>query len=901
MNWWGKARPGEDQTVRWHPLAWHLLDVAASARALLQARPQLCQRGAELLQCSEEQVQHIAVSAALLHDVGKFCASFQWKASEHVPEALRAVPWLDSAKGHPQDGFTLWHQCLRERLGSQLASGASHHVDLLVQAACGHHGRPVGYPDIVPLTQFGGHTAVAAATDCLKALFSVAARSNDIPRIADSARIGSASWWLAGVITLSDWIGSNTRWFAYQPPTLSVQEYWIYACAQAKRAILETGLQASESHPLRPFTELTGLTDHPTPLQQWVQSVALPNAPTLVVMEDVTGAGKTEAALLLVHRLIAAHRASGVFWALPTQATANAMYLRQAKTLRRLFSAAGPAPSLVLAHGQARLDSAFRGSTWTGLAERDQRWREFCDDDGPSAALCAAYLADSRRLALMADVGAGTVDQAVLGALPSRFNVLRLAGLCEKVLVIDEAHAYDAYVGEEVIALLRFQAAMGGHAIVLSATLTDRQRREMIAAWQDSVPRPPQVWGVAHDARSMAPSVYPLATIAAANVRVAAEHPVAAASSSCYTLGVRQLHDVSEVYGLVLAAARRGAAVAWVRNTVDSCVAAARELRALGLEVDVIHGRFAYGDRQARERTLLERFGRHANAKERRGRVVVATQVIEQSLDLDFDVMVSDLAPIDLLLQRAGRLWRHARPLSDRADATRTLHVLAPPALEPVAASWVSSVLPRTEYVYSRVDVLWRTAEWLGARETIRIPQQVREAVEYVYGESVVPPALQVGADKARGVELSNAGFANYLVLRPADGYVGGAAGWSQDTDVSTRLTDGRVIVRIGRVVGQGCPIEPWHGGENNTDVAWALSEVRVRLMKGMTEPLFGAWAAEVQTTRLGWSTFEQSIPLLPLLADGTAGQTVLRFNQLAPTTIRVSYNLDDGLVLSEE
>src|SRR5262249_9039299 len=155
----------------------------------------------------------------------------------------------------------------------------------------------------------------------------------------------------------------------------------------------------------------------------------------LAIIEDVTGSGKSEAALIFAARLLSGGRADGLYFALPTMATANAMYDRLAASYRRLF-ADGSTPSLVLAHGKRRLHNGFADS----ILESEERQPQPYDEDAVAA--CAMWIADDRRKAFLAHVGIGTVDQALLGVLPSRHQSLRLWGLSDRVLVIDEAHAY---------------------------------------------------------------------------------------------------------------------------------------------------------------------------------------------------------------------------------------------------------------------------------------------------------------------------------------------------------------------------------------------------------------------------------------------------------------------------
>ncbi|MHB1224473.1 MAG: CRISPR-associated helicase Cas3', partial [Gemmatimonadaceae bacterium] len=537
-----------------------------------------------------------------------------------------------------------------------------------------------------------------------------------------------------------------------------------------------TGIAAPRLAGLRTFAELTKKLT-PTPAQKWASRVKLPDGPVLVILEDVTGAGKTEAAQMIVHRLMAAGRAAGAYWAMPTQATANAMYARQANTVGALFAddRDAPRPSVILAHGQTRLHERFQG---TVLRHPEARLEAAASSEPglPAAAACAAFLADNRRAALLADIGAGTVDQALLGALPSRFNTVRLFGMADKVLVFDEAHAYDRYMGVEAEQLLRFQAALGGSAVMLSATLSLEQRERFATAWME---------GLAEGRRRVAPLFggappalvesmrYPLATVVSAAAEPVKERAIAAARWSRRSVHVRFVRTGDEALAHVLESARRGAAVAWVRNTVDDCLAAAAAVReATGREPIVFHARFAQCDRQERERQVLELFGEHGEAAARRGAILIGSQVIEQSLDLDFDVMVTDLAPVDLLIQRVGRLWRHPSRKNERPSRLkRELVVLSPPTDIVPEKDWLSAVLPRTRYVYRNLGVLWRSAKALAEEPgAIVTPKGLRPLVEAVYGSDETPEQLLAATQAAEGKDLGDASAAHQASLELSGG-----------------------------------------------------------------------------------------------------------------------------------
>ena len=880
--------------------------------AILAARPLARRRAARLLRLPEPEACRLLVALAALHDLGKFAPAFQAKVPEMWPS--RVLGPLDQARllqgGHTADGYELW----TDEVGGigawateRLWPGAEGALHAITPAIFGHHGRPaLRAPGGV--RQRFGRPALATARECATALLDLLAPRplETAPPDRWDARI--ASWWIAGLMTTADWIGSGTRWFEYAAPLDDdplLERYWERARGVANKAVMETGLAAPAASARRAFVDLIPGILSPTPVQRWTDTIVLPDGPCLIVIEDVTGAGKTEAAQVLVHRLMTDGRIVGAYWAMPTQATANAMYGRQADSFGRLYvDGASPRPSLVLAHGKQAFHEAFRSTVLPGATEGavfSALVAASLDADSENGtntgtASCAAFLADDQRKALLADVGAGTIDQAILGILPSRFNTIRLLGLADKVLVVDEAHAYDRYMGIEIEELLRFQAALGGCAVVLSATLPLQRRLELVQAWMHGLKkggwtsREPQEQRLSTDA-------YPLATVVAGSGITEAALDTAPWSER--TVEVRLLHTVEDAARHVQEMASAGGAVAWVRNTVDDCLQAAALLRDAGCEkVMVFHARFAQADRQSIEKEVLRRFGKDASIEQRRGWVLMATQVVEQSLDLDFDAMVSDLAPIDLLIQRAGRLQRHtARDATRPALCRRELVVLSPPREPNPSPDWPDSPFKGSSAVYRHVGVLWRTASLLAEVGKIQTPGGLRFLIERVYGSDEVPESLQKRSNEAEGREAGSAATALYGTLKVDDGYDGTRHAWLNELRVPTRIGDENVPIRVARVLGDGT-LAPWADGVGSGWKAWALSEVRVHAYRAPPGTASSPqYAAAVDAVRSQWGKYEQDIPVLAL-TPAVDDQQTLTGTLVSPkgTSIQVEYSAQRGL-----
>lgn len=435
---WGKARPGATSAYPFHPVWSHGLDVAAAGRALIQARPKIFRALSSNLGLDIRQFEAIWLHLLALHDIGKFSPLFQIKAP-HYPPGLQI---LDSNMvqmpdpGHPKAGLLFVEGAVQsDVVASALRYWPRKARNRLLPPIFGHHGRPVGLGDAWhpddwrPL--FGA--AAAAALEYWKVIDRLLPMP--VAAVPSSASLTKASWMISGYTALADWIGSNQAWFPYISPEADVEAYWSEACSRAEHAVHEAGLAPVKAGPRKAFSELTGIRGPPTATQRWADTTPLPEGPLLVLIEDVTGGGKTEAALIIAHRLLSDGRADGLYFALPTMATANAMFERIEDIAPRLYDDT-VRPSLTLAHGRARLHPRFRYVT----GDVDASQAPAGSVDGDSAAEAKAWLSGESRRALLADLGVGTIDQAVLAVLPNRYGTVRLAGLAGKVLIVDEAH-----------------------------------------------------------------------------------------------------------------------------------------------------------------------------------------------------------------------------------------------------------------------------------------------------------------------------------------------------------------------------------------------------------------------------------------------------------------------------
>ena len=903
-RFWGKAQPlDQDHGPSWHPLAFHSLDVAAVGESLLAKHRGLGDQLSRLIGLDRQETARLATYLLCLHDVGKFAKKFQAKVPDLYPACFGDDPArLSGFYDHGAGGLRLFDA---DDGFLKLPNGTRHRTwRPLVSAVTGHHGAPPDTPgggSITTLRSDFGAAGIEAARRFVGKAHDLFGIPWDMPPLRND-RVRPASFALAGLAVLADWIGSNQEWFPYRAPE-SFQDlgryYWNHARERADRAIEQAGVLPADASDQVDYDDLLDPPAVPSPMQEWARSVELPAGPALFMIEDETGSGKTEAALMLAHRLMASGRADGLYVALPTMATANAMFDRLGAAHRKLF-AEGTEPSVALAHGAREMHDGFRAAVLRGgrsecpYSDAPQR-----DDESETTAstACAAWIADDRRRTFLADAGAGTVDQALLSVLPSRHQSLRLLGLMRRVLILDEVHAYDAYMQREIETLLEFQAGLGGTAILLSATLPLSVRRRLAAAFAKGL-------GQTEDALGMAPGglEYPMAALRAADGEVTTSVPGRPGRGR--VLPVRFLRESAEALAVVEQAAHAGKAVLYIRNTVDDALDAHETLTARGLDPDLFHARFALLDRLAAERRVVETFGKRSTHARRAGKVLIATQVVEQSLDLDFDVLISDLAPVDLLIQRAGRLWRHERR---EREGRPELLVVGPEPEAGAKADWFGKLFPRAAHVYRDHARLWLTARALEDAGAIESPDGLRSLIETVYGDeddamARLPDDLMESFFSAEGRAGAERGMANMGVLRLTKGYVRDAGAWDTDIRTPTRLADDpRTTLRLARL--RDGRIEPYALDEAPDELwrAWRLSEVAVSARRVGGEAAAPENLAEaLREAKATWSRYDAD-KILVVLGEGAAADAPWSGSAISaatgPKEVILGYDSRKGLI----
>ncbi len=644
----------------WHPLIDHLIDVAACFERLCRCRS--IRRALARVAGRELTPTDLGRLAVLvfLHDLGKANSGFQAKRWQKaaIPRGWpgHAGHGLEATKLFDDDDFL---QALAALLPVQALCSWGDAVEPLLKASISHHGRPIiEHPGDwkraiwKPVIGADGQTAY----DPAPVLADIGQRAVDLfpeafapggEPLPDAAAFGHL---FAGLVQLADWLGSDTAFF---PFSIVGEDRAKEAVGYAERAVMSLGLDADAFRSVLAadppsFGEVFG--NPPYPIQA---EMARSDLGSLVVLESETGSGKTEAALWRFVDLFQRGAVDGLYFALPTRVSASQVYDRILQAVNRLWPSNPPVAVRALP-GYASAD----GHEPKALPDFQVLWPDEPDDQEAQR----RWAAESPKRFLAAPIAVGTIDQALFGALQVRHAHLRHALLTRSLLVVDEVHASDPYMTVLLERLMRAHLGCGGHALLLSATLGASARARYLAVAQ------------------LAHSVLPTFEAACGAPYPAVSDQVAMhgmASTICpktVTWSLRDLIDDPEaVARLAIDAAVTGAKVLIVRNTVPAALAVFRALEQQVpdptwlFQVEGVatlhHSRFSRQDRPRLDSAIQAQLGKERPPGPR---IVVGTQTLEQSLDLDADLLITDLCPMDVLLQRIGRLHRHLRAEEQR-------------------------------------------------------------------------------------------------------------------------------------------------------------------------------------------------------------------------------------------
>lgn len=748
---WAKTEPF--QSVVTHGITVGILAQEISLKYLAPGnRVMLCRA----LNASEEQLTDFIGYWASLHDIGKIECAFQCK-DKNMYETLKENGLLaESVYANPirhertsrKILEILWKTYGVDRRTRHLFAGliGAHHQ--------GKNGDAAGkFPE---------------AWQRMQCEFELTMRryfTNGVlwmPAVSTEQK-GAVSALLLGILILVDWIGSGEA-FQDAEELLSRTEGKEIIRKRVARFLEDNGFLPTQVSWGERFTDVWPNIPESgkRPLQETVEQFfrSTNKRIRLLLLEAPMGEGKTEAGMYAALQMQKQWKKNGFYVAMPTAATSNQMVGR----MRGLLEMHNLADTVRLLHAMAWLvDEQIPEKMVQHEDEREMR----------------SWLSPVKR-GLLAPYAVGTVDQAMLAATQVKYGVLRLLGLADKVLVIDEIHSYDVYMGEIIIRLLEWCNALEIPVVMLSATLPEDKKRVMLKAYDCplSFGGYPSITAVTEEKTSISRSV-----------------PASKRKTDIRTELRPILNTPEKIAVLALNAVQEGGCICVLMNTVDD---AQRVYSAMRGRLDgtllLFHARFPAVRRDELEKECIRLFGKDKSQRPRRA-IVVATQVVEQSLDVDFDGMITAVAPIDLILQRLGRVHRHE-------DTPR-------PAAFAEARAWV--LIPEHDGRF-RADgciypecLLSRSIQLLEGKDRILLPRDIAPLVQEGYSSTnLSEKELSAWLEMMAADSISGAKSRMLLLSHPdkafspvEDDPVFGDDGENDYLSIKTRLGEASVRVAL--------------------------------------------------------------------------------------------------------
>ena len=688
----------------------HCYAVRYVAEELLHQFPHFCE--------DNNITPQAIVFLASSHDVGKISLDFLQKSTAWLnQEGLT----LQAQKNLWASTYTRWHPEISQKSLQRFLQEHKHDLKTAYFWAAvigAHHGRLLANSSARPCRFTETELVLEAERQACLLEFWEACDQPLLPSVdGNDPRL----WSVAGLVTLADWLGSDEQFF---PADCVMTDTELRRTATDAVAAIGLGLPLVVQG--KTFADIFA---GKTPFSMQTNCATTVSGPGVYVLEAPMGMGKTEAALWTAYKLLQTGEAQGVYFALPTQATSNRMFQRLKDFAERICPNAIPTQ---LIHGNAWLYRKERTLSVPGTADAPRNEPPLRPD--------GLWFNTSRR-SLFAPFGVGTVDQALLAVLAVKHFPLRRFALSRKVVVLDEVHTYDVYTGTLIRLLCRELALLGCTVLILSATLTESVRRSLLDETDDAAeddPAPyPRLTGRAGNGKRLSPLTPPPPPDKEVHVTHA---------------------GAGDARQQAIKLASLGAQVLWVCDTVDSAqqtfLALKQAAGRTSIHMGLLHSRFPFFLRDKLEQEWMDRFSPKGTRDG--GAILVSTQIVEQSVDLDADALYSELAPTDMLLQRLGRLWRHPRanrpvdaPLFCLLDEDTSLD-----SFRKMDANAIKEALGAKGHVYKPWFLLRSLEQWTSL-ERIALPSGIRPLMNATYAPADCPPAWQMLEEEKWGEDLA--------------------------------------------------------------------------------------------------------------------------------------------------
>lgn len=913
----------------WLPLSMHLQDTMAVMRFLWQhwlstGQKEIIAKSLSYDNMTEDTAlvaEKLACFLAGVHDIGKCTPVFQtqkgYQNSVDLDKALlnrlELAGLTDIAKKDKTGFYNDERQRSHHTITGEYLLGNFGVKSDIASIIGAHHGKPADTPNTIsnlndyqtvlfqnekgPQKEIWQNMQRHLLNKALQETDFVNADSEpDIAMLPSISEPGQVL--LSGLLIMADWIASNEEYF----PLINLENTISNDKTRWQNGIKKWFEQNPSEAPdiIDPafaddyYQKRFGFL--PREFQEKVfTAIAETDEPGIFILEAPMGGGKTEAALAAAEELMAKKKLNGLFFGLPTQATSNGIFPRINDWLKNLADEYGVRETMKLMHGKAALNE-LQDYLTQGV---------YVDEDYGSGVLTAAWFA-GRKTAILSDAVVGTVDHFLLAALKQKHLALRHLGLAKKIIIIDEVHAYDAYMDVFLTRAIEWMGAYGIPVILLSATLPAEIRQKLIRAYLSGQRHGIKNKEVVNYAAIFDSENYPLLTYTDKGKIYQKKDFVKEKDRQINVKALAEENLVPLLKQLLI----NGGVVGIIVNTVKRSQAIFAQLVAnFGDIVSLLHAKFIDTDRLQKETTLMQNIGKGANRPKQA--IIVGTQVLEQSLDIDFDVLITDLCPMDLLLQRVGRLQRH--------DITRP-QGMNEPVLYVMGQSDTLEFEKGAVAIYGTY-LLSRTQKIL-PKDNIAIPSAISKLVQQVYGdEEIYYPAeiqeLYEQAKKQHFMKLAqekDKAKRQFLLRRPRKnkpkknliGWLDTASAADSEENAIAQVRDTEESIEIIALLkcgnGYGCFAEKKDISDQiaNYEIAKEVAKQTLKLSRLIALTAFGSvaktidWLEEYNQNNLAvwqqqpWLKGSLGIIFEPA-DDGNTGKFVLG-------DITLTYNSDIGL-----
>lgn len=725
-NFWAKKSESMSGLYKWLPLTQHLLDTQFVM--LMLWRRWLSDKQKKIIEESlsngDLDSEKLIKFVALTHDLGKGIPAFQLKSvnsnlkdlDDILLEKLELIGFEKLEDLKLPDMSKTKHALASEVLLESY--GVSEDVASIVGA---HHGIPLSSNDHHKsqmktyeenYNQRGSTNSKLWDKSQVEILNWALQKSGyysvkNIPYITQPAAVI-----VSGLLIMADWISSNEKYF----PLIDIEQDSI---ANLEERLHNGWINWDKSDLWRVSNEINvdtiydkrfGFKNPRSAQKVLTETIDETSNPGIIIFEAPMGIGKTEAALVATEQLAYKNQCSGMFFGLPTQATSNGMFPRVNNWLNEMLQASDMKASIRLKHGKAELNDVFNDIA-----------KCVNIDDNINESVIVNEWFSGRKTAVLDDFVVGTVDQFLMVALKQKHLALRHLGFSKKVVVLDEVHAYDSYMSQFLYMAVKWMGAYNIPVVILSATLPSEKRKDLIQNYMEGAG---YSWKKLNNPESLYSDAYPLITYNDGDqIKQEINFPKYKNETKTVTIIKQNSDNITELVDKLIA---NDGIIGIIVNTVKKSQELYSEFEKIYGDdlVDVLHSAFIATDRIKKEDNLVKMIGKDAVRPHKK--IIIGTQVIEQSLDIDFDVLITEIAPMDLLIQRIGRLWRH--------DIKRPTNYSTP-------VCYVTGLSDNLDFdsgarfIYDNY-ILARTQYFL--QDSLKVPDDISKLVQNVYSDKEI-------------------------------------------------------------------------------------------------------------------------------------------------------------------